>query len=163
LIARANISIVQAGAFCTKRSQLPPFSKAKRTKSTASSSDIKYLVILGSVIVISLLLLICSIKRGITEPLDAITFPYLVTQIMVLVFDNDLALAIATFSISALDIPIALIGYAALSVLKQITFETLLLTADRITFYVPITLVYVASKGKNSQEGTCFNAAAWKT
>ena len=30
------------------------------------------------------------------------------------------------------------------------------------TLSVPITLVFTASMGKNSQEGTCFRAAAWK-
>ena len=30
------------------------------------------------------------------------------------------------------------------------------------TLSVPMTLVFTASMGKNSQEGTCFNAAAWK-
>ena len=66
----------------------------------------------------------------------------------------------ATFSIKALEMPIALIGYAALSVLKQTTFFTPWAEAESMTFWVPKTLVFVASKGKNSQDGTCFNAAA---
>ena len=74
---------------------------------------------------------------------------------------NDLALEIAIFSINALDIPIALIGYAALSVLKTTTLVTLYFSADKSTLFVPIIFVFTACIGKNSQEGTCFNAAAW--
>ena len=69
-------------------------------------------------------------------------------------------LANITFSIRAFVIPIALIGYAALSVLKITTFLTSKASADKSTFSVPITFVLIASNGKNSQEGTCFKAAA---
>ena len=93
-----------------------------------------------------------------TEPLEAITFPYLVTQIIVLF--EFLELAIAIFSIKAFEIPIAFIGYAALSVLKHITFFTSCLIAEIRTLLVPITLVLVASRGKNSQAGTCLRAEA---
>ena len=68
-------------------------------------------VIFGSVIVIGLPVLICSTHSGITEPRDAITLPYRVQQTVVFApFPSARPLAIATFSIIALEIPIALIG-----------------------------------------------------
>jgi hypothetical protein len=70
---------------------------------------------------------------------------------------------IAVFSIRALDIPIALIGYTALSVLRQTTEPTCASIAARRTLALPWIFVATASKGKNSAEGTCFRAAAWKT
>ena len=70
--------------------------------------------------------------------------------------------ATATFSSMALVMPIALIGYAALSVDRQITHLTPASIAAVSTLSVPITLVCTASIGKNSQDGTCFSAAAWK-
>ena len=76
-------SIVEAGDFCMNRSPWLPCSNAYKTSSTASSRLIINLVIFGSVIVKSFLFSICSMKRGITEPLEAITFPYLVIQIKV--------------------------------------------------------------------------------
>ena len=54
--------------------------------------------------------LICFIKRGMTEPREAITFPYRVQQILVLFGSVLLALAMITFSIIALLIPMALTG-----------------------------------------------------
>ena len=62
------------------------------------------------------------INKGITEPLEAITLPYLVPQINVCSLSTFLDFATNTFSIIDFEIPIALIGYAALSVDKQITF-----------------------------------------
>ena len=59
--------------------------------------------------------------------------------------------------------PIALMGYAALSVESTTTFFTPCSMADSSTFSVPRTLVRVASRGKNSHEGTCFSAAAENT
>src|SRR5690606_8355815 len=135
-----------------------PFSNANKTSSTASSKDIRKRVILGSVIVNGLPDWICFKNKGITDPLDAMTLPYRVKQTVVL--DALREAAIATFSIKAFEIPIALIGYAALSVLRQIILFTLLAIAASIVFCVPKTFVLVASMGKNSQEGTCFNAAA---
>ncbi|MNJ78405.1 hypothetical protein D3C77_761520 [compost metagenome] len=80
----------------------------------------------------------------------------------VLVWSRLRDLATMTFSIMALEIPIALIGYTALSVLRQTTRCTWFWIAASRTFSVPMTLVFTASIGWNSQEGTCFNAAAWK-
>ena len=82
----AKSSIVEEGAFCTNISPCLAFWKANNTKSTASSSDIKNLVIFSFVIVISFLFLICLIKSGITDPLDIITFPYLTIEILVVFF-----------------------------------------------------------------------------
>ena len=52
--------------------------------------------------------LINSINNGITEPLDAITLPYLVPTIVVI--PEFLDFATITFSIIAFEIPMALIG-----------------------------------------------------
>ena len=65
----------------------------------------------GSVMVMGFPATICSTQSGITEPLLAITLPYLVQQTVVLaVSPNSLPLAQTTFSISALLMPIALTG-----------------------------------------------------
>ena len=135
-----------AGAFCTKISPGFPCLNAKKTKSTASSRVIIKRVIFGSVIVNSLFELISSINRGITEPLDAKTLPYLVPQITV-ESSPCRDLATKTFYIIALEMPMALIGYTALSVLKQITRLTFVLIAAVSTFSVPIILVLTASIG----------------
>ena len=50
------------------------------------------------------------VNSGITEPLDAITLPYLVPHISVFSGFTVLAFATNTFSIIAFEIPIALIG-----------------------------------------------------
>ena len=71
-----------------------------------------------------------------------------------------LDLASIIFSIKALDIPIALIGLTDLSVLKKTIFLTLESFAASIIFSVPKILVFTASWGKNSHDGTCFKAAA---
>ncbi|MNR24311.1 hypothetical protein D3C85_1413830 [compost metagenome] len=63
---------------------------------------------LGSVIVKAPPDCICFKNKGITDPLDAITLPYLVRQTVVSF--KFLEAAIATFSIKAFEIPIALIG-----------------------------------------------------
>ena len=62
----------------------------------------------GSVMVIGLPDLIWSIHSGITDPRLHITFPYLVQQI--LVFRLVRAFATMTFSIMALDVPMAFTG-----------------------------------------------------
>ena len=137
-----------------------PLLKANKTKSTASSKDIINLVIVGSVMVISFPFFICSIHSGITEPLEHITLPYLVQHILVFFSSTVLDFATITFSIIAFDVPIAFTGYAALSVERQTTFLTPSFIAQARTFSVPKTFVLTASIGKNSQEGTCFKAAA---
>src|SRR5580704_6883252 len=54
-------------------------------------------------------------------------------------------------------------GLTALSVLMAITRFTPWSMAASMTFLVPITLVWMASKGLYSQNGICLSAAAWKT
>ena len=73
------------------------------------------------------------------------------------------AKACAVFSISALDMPIALTGWTALSVPRQTTERTPLALAASSTLEDPSTLVCTAWIGKNSHDGTCLSAAAWKT
>ena len=55
--------------------------------------------------------------------------------------------AIITFSIIAFDIPIALMGYTALSVLRTTHRLTPHSIAARMTFSAPMTLVLTASMG----------------
>ena len=59
--------------------------------------------------------------------------------------------------------PIALIGRTALSVLRKTAERTSLRSHASITFALPNTFVRTASSGKNSHDGTCLRAAAWKT
>ena len=81
-------------------------------------------------------------------------------QTTVLVPSSVRALATITFSIIAFEMPIALIGYTALSVLRQSTRLTSNSTAASITLSVPMTFVFTASMGWNSHDGTCLRAAA---
>ena len=46
---------------------------------------------------------------------------------------------------------------------RHTTFCTPSSMAAWSTLSVPTTLVFTASIGKNSQEGTCLSAAAWNT
>ena len=78
----------------------------------------------GSVTVNGWPFLICSTNNGMTEPREAITLPYRVPQIRVRSGDTVRALATNTFSIMAFEMPIALMGYAALSIERQTTFLT---------------------------------------
>ncbi len=66
---------VHAGALRTKRSPGAELAMAYSTRSTASSSDMRNRVILGSVIVRGRPDLICSTKRGTTEPREYSTLP----------------------------------------------------------------------------------------
>jgi hypothetical protein len=106
---------------------------------------------------------ICWTNRGITEPRDSITLPYRTVDTTVRAVGLLRAKAWATFSIIALDMPIALMGYAALSVPRHTTDVTPFALLASITLALPNTLVRTASSGKNSQLGTCLSAAAWKT
>ena len=67
-------------------------------------------VIAGSVMVIGLPVLICSMNSGITEPREHRTLPYRVPQIRVLSGETVRDLATNTFSIIALEVPMALTG-----------------------------------------------------
>ena len=88
------------------------------------------------------------------------TLPYRVAHRTVASGSQTRDFAIMTFSIIAFDIPIALIGYTALSVLSTTQRRTSLAMAARITFSAPTTLVWTASIGWNSHDGTCLSAAA---
>ena len=55
--------------------------------------------------------------------------------------------ATITFSMIAFDMPMALMGYTALSVERQMTFLTPALMAASSTFSVPMTFVLTASMG----------------
>ena len=61
--------------------------------------------------------------------------------------DDFLALATTNFSAIALEIPMALIGYTALSVLKTIVFLTPLAIEALNKFSVPKIFVRTASRG----------------
>ena len=89
----------------------------------------------------------CSTNSGITEPREAITLPYRVPQMTVRVPSRLRDMATMTFSIMAFDIPMALMGYTALSVLRQTTRFTRAAIAACSTFSVPSTLVRTASIG----------------
>ena len=101
-----------------------------KNKSSASSNVIINLVILK---LISdrdrLIVLICFMINGMTDPLEPITFPYLVTQTAVeFSFNNDLDRA--TFSINAFEIPIAFIGYMLCLCLNELLFLHYFLSID---------------------------------
>ena len=68
-------------------------------------------------------------------------------------------------SITALVMPMTLIGLHALSVEMPTTVSTRELAAivARTSSSAPMTFVRTASTGKYSQVGTCFSAAAWMT
>ena len=82
-----------------------------------------------------------------TDPRDAMTLPYRVAHKTVPRWSLSREFATITFSIMALDRPMALIGYTALSVLSTTHFLTPLSNAARITFSAPITFVRTASIG----------------
>ena len=128
------------------------------TRETASFTVIINRVISGSVMVIGIPFCTCSMNRGTAEPLDATRLPKRVTQISVLLCCCDFW--IATFSMYAFVMPMAEVGYTALSVERQTTFFTCFWMAARSRFSLPAILVFTASIGKLSQEGTCFIAAA---
>src|SRR5262245_61275004 len=98
-------------------------------------------------------------KCGTTEPRLAITLPYLVQQITVeSAATRDFATA--SFSIMALEMPMALIGYTALSVDRTMTRWTRAPIAALSRLSAPRMFVRTASIGKNSHDGTCLSAAA---
>jgi len=68
-----------------------------------------------------------------TEPLEHITFPYRTQQTVVGALSSIIVDETATFSINAFVIPIALMGYTALSVLRHTTRFTLCSIAEEIT------------------------------
>src|SRR5665647_2740470 len=82
-----------------------------------------------------------------TEPREYMTLPYRVTETVVLDLGWLRANACAVFSISALDMPMALTGYTALSVLRHTTDRTPAAAAASITLWLPMTLVLTAWAG----------------
>ena len=68
-----------------------------------------------------------------TEPLEYITFPYRTQQTVVGVLSSIIVDEMATFSINAFVMPMALMGYAALSVLRHTIQLTLCSIAEEIT------------------------------
>src|SRR5690625_6758411 len=75
--ATASVSTVQAGALRTNKSPGAACEKAYSTRTTASSSDIKNRVIVGSVTVRGSPASGCFTISGITEPSEHRTFLYL--------------------------------------------------------------------------------------
>lgn len=84
--------------------------KREQYQVTASSRDMMNRVMDGSVRVIGFPALICSIQNEMTDPREHMTLPYRVQQILVLSGDTVRDLATMTFSIMALEVPIALTG-----------------------------------------------------
>ena len=101
------------GAFCTNRSPCSPCSNAYSTRSTASCSVIIKRVMAGSVTVRGLPSSACSQNSGMTEPREAMTFPYRVRQRIGSPGSICRERAMTFFSMMALVMPMALIGYAA--------------------------------------------------
>ncbi|MNT50090.1 hypothetical protein D3C72_1869910 [compost metagenome] len=99
-------------------------------------------------------------KKGITEPLDPITLPYLTTENLRSRDPLILLAAINNLSEHNLVAPYKFIGAAALSVERATTFFTPLAIAASITFSAPSIFVFIHSIGLYSAAGTCFNAAA---
>ena len=93
-----------------------------------------------------------DLKKGITDPLDVITLPYLTTQNLVFLFLTSKFAEINSLSDASLDAPYKFIGLDALSVDKATTFFTLFSIHASITFRAPITLVFIHSDGFSSCE-----------
>jgi len=134
-------------------------SKTCQTNSTPSSRVIIKRVILLSVIGRTPLSA-KEIKKGITEPLEPITFPYLTTEKIVLALAEYEFPEINNLSEVNLVAPYKLTGLLALSVERATTFLTPLSIQASIRFIAPKTLVFTHSKGLYSAVGTIFVAAA---
>ena len=104
--------------------------------------------------------LICSLKIGITEPLEPSTLPNLTAANFVLYL---LPFDCKIISVKRFEAPIAFVGFTALSVEIIINLSTSFSIATSITFFVPKTLFFIASCGRRSIKGTCLCAAAWNT
>ena len=100
------------------------------------------------------------LKRGITEPLEFATFPYLTTENLVLFLPVILFAATKSLSDVNLVAPYKLIGSAALSVDNAITLSTSFFIAQSITFCAPLIFVLINSHGLYSAVLICFRAAA---
>ncbi len=107
---------------------------AQRTISTPSSKDILKRVMSLCVIGKTSPFLAFAIKKGMTEPLDPITLPYLTAENRRSLFPFILFAAIKSLSETNLVAPYKLIGAAALSVDNATTTFTLVARAPSITF-----------------------------
>ena len=101
-----------------------------------------------------------NIKKGITEPLDPITFPYLTTENLIGFVPLILLAATNNLSDVSLVAPYKFIGAHALSVDNATTLVTELAKQALITFSAPPILVLTHSSGLYSAICTCFIAAA---
>ena len=110
-------------------------------------------------------LLFCSndMKLGMTDPLDPITLPNLIADILIFLFFINLSELITNFSANNFDFPITLVGETTLSVLINTNFETLLFIEALTIFLVPCRFVCMASDGLYSEMLTCLIAAACTT
>src|SRR6218665_4086 len=100
------------------------------------------------------------IKKGITDPLEPITLPYLTTENLIGFQPVILLAATNSLSEASLVAPYKLIGAQALSVDNATTRSTSVSRQELITFSAPRTLVFTHSIGLYSAIGTCFIAAA---
>src|SRR5690554_5778966 len=123
-IAFATSIILYDGIFGTKISPPQACSKACITISTPSCKEMLNLVIFGSVMGRAPPFLFFFKKKGMTEPLDPITLPYLTTENRMGL--SPLMLLAATNSLSEVSLvaPYRLIGAQALSVDKATTLWT---------------------------------------
>ena len=139
----------------------PPLASppAVKTRETASGIVIKKRIISGWVTVTGPPSRICSLKSGITEPLEPRTLPKRTATNLV-----SLCLSIVWTIISQIRFvaPIIFVGFTALSVEIWTNFLTWYLSASNTRFNVPKTLFFTASSGVVSIRGTCLCAAAWK-
>jgi len=128
---------------------------ASQTNSTPCSSVIINLVILSSVIG-RIPFDRSERKKGITDPREPNTFPYLTTPKDVSCEPEYELPATNSLSDANFVAPYKLIGELALSVERAITFLTFLSIAASIRFIAPIILVFTHSKGLYSAVGTIF-------
>src|SRR6478609_2213383 len=99
-------------------------------------------------------------KKGITEPFEPITLPYLTTENFIGLVPRMLLAAINNLSEASFVAPYKLMGAAALSVERATTFSTLASRHALIIFSAPRMFVFTHSIGLYSAIGTCFIAAA---
>ncbi len=98
--------------------------------------------------------------KGIIEPLEFKTFPYLTILNFVEFFPAIAFASINIFSAQSFVAPYKFIGLTALSVERAITFFTLLSIAAETILLDPVIFVLINSRGLYSAIGTCFKAAA---
>ena len=158
----AKVSILTGSPILSTKIS-PPLANvpACKTRLTASGMVIKYLIMSGWVTVTGPPFLICSLKSGITEPLEPSTLPNLTAANSVLL--PDCAIICTISSQQRLVAPMTLVGLTALSVEIMTNFSTPCLSAICATLSVPKMLFLQASSGLVSIKGTCLCAAAWKT